>query len=112
MSCGGVDDYWTRIPVLSVITPMKKLDSGTLCDEGKPIERRSLPQFQKLMSTPLDDFIDTNMLINVPIKRPAKATQPGSATLISGALYSLLVEYAGTTNQDLGFSAAPYDAFL
>ena len=64
------------------------------------------------MSTPLDEFIDTNMLINVPVECAAKATQQGSATLISGALYSLLVEYAESTDQEPGFSVAPYDALL
>lgn len=52
------------------------------------------------------------MLINVLVKRAAKSTRPGSATLITGALYSLLVKYARTTDQDPSFSAAPYDGLL
>ena len=91
---------------------MGSLDFETWSGKGKPIDGRSLPQFQKLMTTPIDKFIDTNMLINVPVKRAAKSTQPGSATLITGALYSLLVKYAGTTDLHPGFSAAPYDALL
>ena len=101
-----------RIQVVSVITPIEKLDFETWCDKVKPIKGQSLPKFRKLMCTPLDKFIDTNMLINMREKRAAKSTQPGSATLILGALYSLLVEYAGTIDQDLGFFVAPHDALL
>ena len=73
-SVGGVDDYLMRIPILSALTPMENLDFETLWSEGKPIEGQLLLKFWKLMSTPLDQFIDTNMLINVLVERAAKAT--------------------------------------
>ena len=52
------------------------------------------------------------MLINVPVDRVAKSTRPGSATLISGYLHSLFVQFVGSTNQDPGFFVKPYDALL
>ena len=64
------------------------------------------------MSLPLNELIDINMLIKVQVKRAACSIRQGSATLITEVLYSLLVEYAGNTDLDQGYSALSFDVLL
>lgn len=109
-SCSGVDDYWMRIPVKSLLNPIKSLDLNVTREEGAPVAGRKLPLFQGLTnkSGSLLDFLDKNKLMEVLIDVAKKSTRSASATLISGALYSIPVKYAGSQENDQGFPLAPY----
>ena len=112
--CSGVDDYWMRIPILLLIVPMKELIFDSWRRVGEPIAGWQLPKFRELMnlSTPLQEFLNKNLLIIVPVDCATKSTRPGSATLISGSLYSLLVQYVESNEEEPGFSVKSYDALL
>ena len=107
-----VDDYWMRIPTSAVIMPMKDLDFESWRSNRKPIEDRKLPKYRDLITKPVKEFINSNTLCNVPVERAIKSGRLGSATLISGSLYSRLIQYAGSTDKEPGYSAAPSDVLL
>ena len=62
--------------------------------------------------SPLQEVLNQNLLINVPVDCAAKSTRSRGTTLILGSLYSLLVQYVGSTNQDPGFFVKLYDTLL
>jgi len=68
-SCSGVDDCWMRIPVKSLLNPMKSLDLNLWQEKGVPVARRKLPTFRGLTnkSRSLPKFLDKNKLIEVPM---------------------------------------------
>ena len=64
------------------------------------------------LSTPIQSFLDNNLLINILLDCALKLTRPGSTTLISvsGALYSLLANMWDPWRKILGFFMKPHDA--
>ena len=103
-----------RIPAKSLLNPIESLDFNLWRREGSPVAGRKLPTFQGLTnkSVVFTKFLDKNKLIEVLVALAKKSNRPARATLISGALYSILVKYVGSKESDPGYSLlAPYHTF-
>ena len=70
---------------------MRDLDFDSWEKEGNPIEGRKLPKYQDLFAHPVHKFSNSNILYNVPVDTARRSAWPGSATIISGTMYSGLV---------------------
>ena len=75
--------------------PLKGLNFDVWDEKGNPIDGRKIPMYRDLFSQPVYKFSDSNPLFSVPVDTARKSSRPGRATIISGKLYSALVQYAG-----------------
>ena len=55
------------------------------------------------------NFSSSNTLFDVPVDTARRSSRPGRATIISGSMYSGLVQFAGTQDREPGWSADPQD---
>ena len=111
-SRAGVDDYWMRIPLAHLTMPLKGLNFNVWDETGNTIDGRKIPMYQDLISKPVFKFSDSNPLFSVPVDTAKQSSRPGKATIISGTLYSALVQYAGAQEREPGWSANLDDVFL
>mmetsp|Transcript_50014 Transcript_50014/g.50858 ORF Transcript_50014/g.50858 Transcript_50014/m.50858 type:complete len:196 (+) Transcript_50014:312-899(+) len=104
-STSETDNYWMRIPIKALLVPMVGLDFKLWRKEGSPVAGRKMPTFQGLanMSSSFPEFLNKNKLRKKPVNLALKSSRPGSATLISGVLYALLVQHVGSTENEPGF---------
>ena len=76
-SCSGVDNYWMRIPVKSLLNPMDGLGFDLWRREGSPVAGRKLPKFQDLTKSEVfTDFLGQNNLMEVPVAQNEKPSCP------------------------------------
>lgn len=90
--CSGVENYWMRIPVKSILNPMEGFDFNLWQRMRSPVAERKLPIFQGLTSKSVSfiDFLDKNKLMEVLVDLAKKSTSPASSTLISGSCITFL----------------------
>ena len=101
-----------RIPLSHITMPLKNLNFNVLEKKGNPIEGREVLMYQDLFSQPVHSFSNSNPLFSVPMGTARKSARPGRVTIISGSLYSALVQYAGAQEAEPGWSAHTKGALL
>ena len=93
----GVNDYWIRIPVKSLIKKMSGLDFERWKTQGQPVRGKGILTLKGLIheSSSFHDFLSRNKLKEVAVSVALNSSRPGSATLVTGDLYALLCKHVG-----------------
>ena len=110
----GVNDYWIRIPVKSLVKPMSGLNFELWKTQGQPVCRKGIPTLKVLTheSSSFHDFLSRNKLREVVVSVALNSSRPGSATLVIGELYALLCQHMGQINGNAGFAVKTIDALF
>ena len=98
----------------ALVKSMPGLDFGLWKSEGQPVLGKGIPTLNGLahQSTSFQDFLNRSDLREVPVSVAQKSSRPGSATLITGELYSLLCQHVGSVTGDPGFFVKTIDALF
>ena len=91
---------------------MKVLDFEAWRSKGNLIKGRKLPKYHDLFAQPVKNFSYSNTLYDVLVETAMKSARQGSATIITGSLYSRLIQYTGSSDEEPGYSAEPSDVLL